>query len=49
MNTPGAGEDLEAFATGRPGCFRAGDGRRYTVRACEGHRGGLEAARRLKP
>jgi hypothetical protein len=31
------------------GTFRAGDGRRYTVRACEGHRGGLEDTHRLTP
>jgi Domain of unknown function (DUF1917) len=65
-----AGETLEAFASGRSGCFRfvtdaAGrpahcpkppawsgvfrdrQGRPYTVRACEDHRGGLKHARRL--
>jgi hypothetical protein len=31
------------------GSFQAGDGKRYRVEACNGHRGGLENARRLAP
>jgi hypothetical protein len=30
------------------GTFRAKDGRRYSVEACDGHRGGLEQARRIR-
>jgi len=31
------------------GSFQAGDGKRYRVEACDGHRGGLESARRITP